>query len=193
MTCRDGSCERLESFCWSLGLYVYEELMEKYEEGAPYYALPKRIEYDGIRNHDSGDQCSTTVESNSTSPCRKMTKLVFYQYQYVLFYIIGLIIFFLLPFVLYTAVNNELVMLHDLTIEKESDAEVREKKADLIVKRFFKAEDEVNKMRWYKRVWGKFVFNIIIRFLYIVVYVVGLRCHPTKQPRYLVLVCWFWV
>ena len=119
MDCRHGKCPSFDTFCWSLGVYVYEELMDKWEEGAPYFALPKRIEYDGLRNGNTSDQCSTVA--SSPTECKKMTKLVIDQYQYMYFYPMFLIAFFAIAFTLYSVFNSELVKLYNLSAKHDGE------------------------------------------------------------------------
>ena len=74
--------------------------MDKWEDEAPYFAVPKDVQYDGLRmgydgKKNTSDQCSTTL---TPSGCHKMKKIVIDQYKYLYFKLIMIMMLFSIPF-----------------------------------------------------------------------------------------------
>ena len=95
--------------CWINGLYVYDEIRNQTDDAA-YFGLPREIDKDG--RLDSGVLCSVYDNSHLPTPgCKPLTKKFFLHYQYLVFYVASLAIWYYSPYILFKIVNSDMLSL----------------------------------------------------------------------------------
>jgi len=155
----------VSSTCWIQGVYIYKELRARVDEVA-YFGIPKDIDFDGILE-DSKDKelcpMQPKLSSQKKEGCRPMHKTFFIQYQYFPFLIAALAIIFYLPYLLFRAVNNDLISLKD-NVKGDGDD-----KAEKITKYYFSQKTNPNRNNA-----GRVLGNILVKILYLVANVVTL-------------------
>jgi len=154
----------VSSTCWIQGVYIYKELRARVDEVA-YFGIPKDIDLDGIL-HDTPNKELCPLEPRLSKKvkegCTPMEKTYFLQYQYFPFLIAALAMIFYAPYLLFRAVNNDLISLKDNVKSDDKDAEK-------IAKHYFSQKTNPNRNNA-----GRILGNILVKVLYLVANVVTL-------------------
>jgi len=154
----------VSSTCWIQGVYIYKELRARVDEVA-YFGIPKDIDLDGIVDDSPVKQlCNTKpkLASEEVEGCRAMHKTFFIQYQYFPFLVAALAIIFYAPYLLFRAVNNDLISLKNNVKSDDRDSEA-------IAKHYFSQRTNPNRNNA-----GRILGNVLVKVLYLIANVVTL-------------------
>ncbi|XP_066915800.1 innexin shaking-B-like [Clytia hemisphaerica] len=101
----------VEETCWIKGFYIYNEMHARLNESA-YYGIPEYTGYDGVMKSGERHLCSTIGRAGGNNEeCTPMTKRYITQYQWLPLYILVLAVLYYLPYVVYKAVNTDMIAL----------------------------------------------------------------------------------
>ncbi|XP_057310171.1 innexin inx3-like isoform X1 [Hydractinia symbiolongicarpus] len=149
--------------CWVQGMYVYREMMNKFDS-VSYYGVPKKLQDNGLRLGeylcDADKKPTGPYAKNPAYACKEMTKTFFLQYQYMPFFICALALLYYLPYMISKTVNHDLINLREAIKKKETDI-------DGIVKYYFK--DRKQRGKCSKILTAKQIANIGVKVAYIIV------------------------
>lgn len=102
----------IHSACWIQGFYIYPALGGLMQKSS-HYGIPKDITVDGLYN-GTNSLCSVKDKYHyRTRHCVLMQKHYFAQYQWMPFFVASLSLFFYLPYIIFRAVNTDLISLRD--------------------------------------------------------------------------------
>jgi len=125
--------------CWINGFYVYKQLMNQPNIDG-YYGIPNRLGHNGTyqdnyasTNGEKYTTCVASSQADTDSICQPMEKLFFLQYQWFPFYMAFVAMFYYIPYIMFSIINNDLSSLKKDIAKQKCDV-------DGIVKDYFNME-----------------------------------------------------
>ncbi|XP_065670465.1 uncharacterized protein LOC124818066 isoform X2 [Hydra vulgaris] len=142
--------------CWIQGLYNFVELNKMCSKNCKYFGIPHNIEMDGIKN-------DVLCNTKSEKKCIPMAKIFFLQYQYFPFYIGSLAVAYYLPYIVFRAINTDIINLKTLIATSRITCPKK------IVETYFnyKVNGGQLELRF------KTILSIIVKLLYVIVNLFG--------------------
>lgn len=151
----------VSSACWINGFYIYRDFGVHKNGDLGYYGMPRDLADDG-KMDSTGSLCRTRDKQSGrlTQGCTAMKKTFFVQYQYMVFFLAVLSLFYYMPYCIFRVVNTDMISLKETIKDKDPDA---------ILKNYFDYNiSPRKKMRM------RILLNLFVKVLYIAVNVLCL-------------------